>query len=113
MLATSSDGDGGGRLEFECSQVYSRPAVVSISAGQPRAAGINESSVTIVTVSKPNIQWFTVPCQGRNHESFLAKAKPMGVHNLPSPGLDRVNVSENLGKAAALPALPLITSLYR
>ena len=25
MLATSSDGDGGGRLEFECSQVYKGP----------------------------------------------------------------------------------------
>ena len=29
-------------------------------------------------------------------------------HNLPPPDWDRVNVSENLGKAAALPALPLI-----
>ena len=29
------------RLEFECSQVYSRPAVVSISAERPRAAGIS------------------------------------------------------------------------
>jgi hypothetical protein len=28
------------------------------------------------------------------------------------PYLDRVNVSENLGKAAALPALPLITPLH-
>ena len=34
----------------------------------------------------------------------------MGGHNLP-PGWDRVNVSENLGKAAVLPALPLITTL--
>jgi hypothetical protein len=91
MLVTGGGGDGGGRLEFECSQVYSRPAVVSISAGQPRAAGINESFVvglpsiyrtTIVTVSKPNIQWFTVPCQGRNHGSFLVQ----GGHNLPPPG---------------------------
>ena len=34
-------------------------------------------------------------------------------HNLPSPPPegDSVNVSENLGKAAALPALPLITPL--
>ena len=31
----------------------------------------------------------------------------MGGRNMPHPGLDRVNVSENLGKAAALPALPL------
>ena len=31
-------------------------------------------------------------------------------HNLP-PNLDRANISENLGKAAALPFLPLITSL--
>ena len=29
----------------------------------------------------------------------------------PTPGWDRVNISENLGKAAALPALPLITPL--
>ena len=34
----------------------------------------------------------------------------MGGHNLP-PGWDRVNVSKNLVKAPALPALPLITPL--
>ena len=34
----------------------------------------------------------------------------MGGHNLP-PDRDRINISENLGKAAALPALPLITSM--
>ena len=33
-------------------------------------------------------------------------------HNLP-PDWDSVNVSENLGKAAALPALPLITHLFK
>ena len=36
----------------------------------------------------------------------------MGGHNLPPPpNWDRVNISENLGKAAALPALPLNTPL--
>ena len=36
----------------------------------------------------------------------------MGGYNLPpSPGWDRINVSENLGKEAALPALPLIMLL--
>ena len=34
-------------------------------------------------------------------------------HNLPpSPDWDRVNASENLGNAAALPALPLIAPLH-
>ena len=35
----------------------------------------------------------------------------MGGHNLAPHGWDSVNASENLGKAAALPALPLITPL--
>ena len=42
----------------------------------------------------------------------MGEAKPMAVHNLALPDWDRVNVPENLGKAAALPALPLITLLY-
>ena len=44
---------------------------------------------------------------------FLGLVKPMGEHNLPLPtDRDRINVSENLGKAAALPAFSLITPLY-
>ena len=39
------------RLEFECSQVYSRPAVVSISAERPRAAGISDLSALGLLVS--------------------------------------------------------------
>ena len=35
----------------------------------------------------------------------------VGLNLSPSPDWDRVNVSENLSKAAALPALPLIMPL--
>ena len=43
---------------------------------------------------------------------FLGEAKPKGRHNLPPPLVEiKVNVTENLGKATALPALPLITPL--
>ena len=45
--------------------------------------------------------------QGRNHNICLGKAKPMGGHKMPPPLIrDRVNLSEILGKAAALPSLP-------
>ena len=44
--------------------------------------------------------------QERNHE-FLGEAKPMGGRNLPPLVEIRVNVSKDLGKAAALHALPL------
>ena len=67
-------------------------------------------------------------CRGVIPE-FLGKAMPMGGHNLPPSPLrgvstkyfrwgpmvghnwDRVNASENLGGAAALPGLPLIMPL--
>ena len=48
--------------------------------------------------------------QGRSHRFFFGKAKPMAGHKRPLL-IDRVNVSENLGKAAALPVLPLITPM--
>ena len=43
--------------------------------------------------------------------SFLAIKSNGWAYSAPS-GWDRNNVSENLGKAAALPALPLITPLH-
>ena len=47
--------------------------------------------------------------QGCNQEVFYGETKPIGGRNLPPPPLDwdRVNVSENLAKAAALPAFCL------
>ena len=45
----------------------------------------------------------------RNQGKILGEAEPMGGRNL-SP---LVNISENLGKAAALTALPLITPLFQ
>ena len=48
--------------------------------------------------------------QGRNHKNNFGKAKPIVGHNLPPPpDSDRVNIFENLGEAAALSALPLVT----
>ena len=52
----------------------------------------------------------SIHMQERNHRNFLGEAEPMGGHNLPPP-VEMVYVSENLAKAAALPALPLITPL--
>jgi hypothetical protein len=52
----------------------------------------------------------TILIRGVIRELFWGQSKPLGEHNMP-PGWDRVNISENLGKAAALRALPLITSL--
>ena len=43
-------------------------------------------------------------CQGYNKGNLFRQAKPMGGHNLTP-------LAENLGKAAALPAFPLIMSL--
>ena len=47
-----------------------------------------------------------VSLQGHNHEKWI---KWLAI--ICHPDWHRVNVSENLGKAAALPALPLITPL--
>ena len=43
--------------------------------------------------------------------SYQSRRGKMVWDNLPPEG-DRVNVSENLGKAAALPALLLITPMH-
>ena len=50
---------------------------------------------------------------GAQSREILNEVKPMGGRNLPpTPGWNKDNVSENLGKAAALHALPLIMPLY-
>ena len=49
--------------------------------------------------------------QGRNHKKKLGEAKPMVGHNLPPLIEIGLTISENLGQAAALPSLPLITPL--
>ena len=54
--------------------------------------------------------YYYIQNQGRNHEKNLGEAKWLAII-CPLPDSDRVNISENLGKAAALSALPLITPL--
>ena len=48
---------------------------------------------------------------GLHNQHIFTQAKPISGHNMPPPpllGWGRVKVSENLGKAAALPALHTI-----